>query len=151
MDLFETLAKATKPCKLITIKKDKSMIELSILLGRSPDLLIDQIMGNAFKAGYVIDDMCVAGKLLIDQIKDGDLITNSGACLFHTGSYDKDATKLFCKLILWGIGDCPECGGFSESSPANKFISSSDNLTPPEIKGKELFICMNCEHEFYID
>jgi len=137
--------------KKITIKKDKSLIKLATLLGRSPDLLIEQMLSAAQREGLT-DDVCNVQMLLVDIfVLHGDLYTNSGACLLCTGSHDSRIIELFEKLIIRGVGDCPECGCESEESPKNRYTPLGPHpcLDQPEIIGDELMVCMKCKNEFY--
>ena len=135
--------------KNITIKKDKALIALSILLRRSPDLLIESILKVAQKYDYVIDDLCEAGTLLIDQAKQTDDISNDALCVLHTGSHDMKIIDLFSKLKLWGRYDCPKCGCESEESELYPNVyRSMGHDSPPEIWGEDHRTCISCGLEF---
>jgi hypothetical protein len=130
--------------KKITIKKDKALIKLSVLLKRSPDELINEMLERAAKYGNVVDDPCDSGRLLIEVIQNGkDIYVAEGACLLCTGSYDPEVVKLFSQLILWGTGDCPDCGG---ECVDNSKYSFPEYELPPEII-EEKWVCTDCKKE----
>ena len=135
--------------KYITIKRTKEFNALAFELKRSPDLLLEEILEIASdnENGYVVDDICGSGNLLIDNIRENvnGACTDELACFKHTGSDKPRDVELFCKLILWGTFDCPKCGGLSED--ISKWKSVDINL-PMEIDGIEKRKCTNCKEEF---
>jgi len=138
--------------KYITIKRDLPFISLVFLLNRSPELLIEEILTNAQKDDIIIDELeTMAGNLLVDQFTITDLFNKESACVRCLNTSDKEVVGLFCKLTLWGFGDCPECGCCSEESELtpNK-VTFGDRINPPELIGEDNRVCINCNHEFEI-
>ena len=126
--------------KYLTIKRDKPFIDLVFLLSRSPDLLINEILNNAYKGEYITDmTEYYAGSLLIDFFTEIDIFTKD--CL---GSHDKKVVELFSQLTLWGFGDCPECGCELESE-FETTIGDYIRLIEPRII-KEKIKCTNCNY-----
>jgi len=138
--------------KYITIKRDLPFISLVFLLNRSPELLIEEILTNAQKDDIIIDELeTMAGNLLVDQFTITDLFNKESACVRCLNTSDKEVVGLFCKLTLWGFGDCPECGCESEESEEhpNQYIQIGYD-SPPELAGYDNRVCLHCNHEFQI-
>ena len=131
----------------ITIKDSEELNLISDKLKKDKQEIIDQILSNAEKIGYIIDDPICFGNTIVSELLEFDLYTKEGVCIYCLGTYDPEIVEWFSRLVIFGKGDCPECGGDLVSSDRNVYVNvGRDN--PPEIQGYEIFDCNNNDCDY---
>lgn len=125
------------------IKKDSNYKELSELLGVTD--LSDRIIDKMTEAELLYDDPDGEYGKTIQEIIDKAYAGIIETTIFCLDKSTKKIQKMFSKLIVFGTGECDECGGDIEADyDSSRAIHSGDYLVPDDDEME--FRCTNCGH-----